>query len=144
MNLELSPTLSPAQKAWATRKARDRARASIAAVKVGIAAPSPVVAGGDKVVDLYLDDSRVGCGLRRFVVLEVGRKWVKLFSAPQLATVTVDRPTFDRWAKPARDAKPRKIAEIIRRNVAEAKRLELSFSESRAKQAVRILVGRNQ
>jgi len=92
-----------------------------------------------KIVDLYLADSRVGGGLRRYVVLREGRKWVSLFHFPNLSSLTVDRATYDRKASEARDAKPRTIKRIIRRNLAQAKRLGLPDGGARTKQALEVL-----
>jgi hypothetical protein len=138
--------MSPAAKAWATRRARDAARAEIATIKAGVDKPSAAVNPDKPVVDLWLDDARVGCGQRRFIVLEVGTRWVRLFYPPQLALVTIDRVTFDRHAKPAKDAKVRKLARIIRDNVASAKRINEAAGKpvmpdggARAKQALAVL-----
>src|SRR5579864_7767119 len=110
-----SPTpMNAAQKAWATRRAREAARADIATISRGIEQPSAAYDPKKPVVDINLDDPKVGCGLRRYVVLECGTRWVKLFYYPSLITVRVDRLTFDRKAKLAKDAKKRVIARIIR------------------------------
>lgn len=138
--------MNAAQKAWATRRARAEARSTIATIKRGVENPSPAYDASKPVVDLWLDDNRIGCGQRRFIVLECGTKAVKLFYPPQLATITVDRVTFDRHAKPAADAKPRKLARIIRDNVAQAKRVNeasgrpvMAEGGARSKQALQVL-----
>lgn len=138
--------MNAAQKAWATRRARESARIEIATVKAGIKTASPAYDPNRPVVDLWLDDQRVGCGRRRYVVLEVGTKIVRLFYPPLLALVTIDRLTFDRHARPARDAKPRAIRRIIRDNIAMANRLNhglakpvMSDGGARAKQALELL-----
>jgi hypothetical protein len=69
-------------------------------------------------VSLYLEDARIGCGFRRYLVLEVGPKFVTLFYAPKLATVRVDCLTFDRHAKAET-----LMAGIIRANMDEAQKL---------------------
>jgi hypothetical protein len=146
MLAELAAPMNAAQRAWATRRARDAARVEIAAIKAGVEQPSRAFDPDKPVVDLWLDDARVGCGQRRYIVLEVGTRWVKLFYPPQLALVTIDRVTFDRHAKPARDAKVRKLARIIRDNVAAAKKINEAAGKpvmpdggARAKQALQIL-----
>ena len=138
--------MNAAQKAWATRRAQAAARSDIATLKAGVTKPSPAYDPEKPVVDLWLDDVKVGCGQRRYVVLEVGAKAVKLFYPPQLVMVTVDRLTFDRHAKPAKNAKPRKLARIIRDNVASAKRINEAAGRpvmpdggARAKQALQVL-----
>lgn len=146
MLAEHAVPMNAAAKAWATRRAHAAARVEIAAIKAGVTKPSPAFDPDKPVVDLWLDDARVGCGQRRYIVLEVGTKWVKLFYPPQLVLVTVDRVTFDRHARPARDAKVRKLARIIRDNVASAKRVNEAAGRpvmpdggARAKQALKVL-----
>lgn len=146
MLAEYAAPISAAAKAWATRRARDAARVEIAAIKAGVTKPSPAYDPDKPVVDLWLDDARVGCGQRRYIVLEVGTKAVKLFYPPQLVLITVDRVTFDRHARPARDAKVRKLARIIRDNIASAKRVNEAAGRpvmpdggARAKQALKVL-----
>jgi hypothetical protein len=146
MLAEHAAPMNAAQRAWATRRARDAARVEIATIKAGVTKPSPAFDPDKPVIDLWLDDARVGCGHRRYIVLEVGTKHVKLFYPPQLVLVTVDRVTFDRHARPARDAKVRKLARIIRDNVAAAKRVNEAAGRpvmpdggARAKQALAVL-----
>lgn len=122
--LQVSPQrLSPAQRAWQTRRALAAARADQEVIKAGITAPTQVLKTSKPVVDLWLDDVAVGCGQRRFVVLDVGERMVRLFYYPTLTTVTVDRLTFDRHARYARDAKRETITRIIRRNLALADKI---------------------
>lgn len=146
MLAEHAAPMNAAQRAWATRRAHAAARVEIAAIKAGVTRPSPAYDPDKPVVDLWLDDAKVGCGQRRYIVLEVGTKAVKLFYPPQLVLVTVDRVTFDRHARPARDAKVRKLARIIRDNVAAAKRVNEAAGKpvmpdggARAKQALKVL-----
>ncbi|WP_316227846.1 hypothetical protein [Bradyrhizobium sp. SZCCHNR3015] len=115
--------MNPAQKAWATRRAREAARADIRTLNAGIEKPSAVLKTSKPVVDINLDHHAIGCGLRRFVVLDCGPRLVKLFYYPTLTTVTIDRLTFDRKAKYARDAKRETIARIIRANLALADKI---------------------
>lgn len=115
--------LNAAQKAWATRWARDAARADIATLNAGVVEPSTAFNPKKPVVDLNIDDAKVGCGMRRYVVLDVGPRVVRLFYYPLLATVVVDRLTFDRKARPAKKTDPRVIARIIRENLARVDRV---------------------
>ena len=115
--------LSPAQKAWETRRARDAARADIAAINRGIETKAPAFKESKPVVDINLDHHAIGSGTRRFVVLDCGKSFVRLFCYPTLTSITIDRLTFDRKAKYARDAKPATIAAIIRANLAMADRI---------------------
>jgi hypothetical protein len=115
----LTDTVKPmnaAQKAWATRRARDAARADIVRLNAGVETPAVAYRENKPVVDINIDDAKVGCGTRRFVVLDCGPRVVRLFYYPTLVTITVDRLTFDRKAKYARDSKREKIAAIIRKN----------------------------
>lgn len=115
--------LSPAQRAWQTRRQMASVRADQETLKAGVAEPTPVLKTSKPVVDLWLDEPAVGCGQRRFVVLDVGERRVRLFYYPTLTSVTVDRLTFDRHAKYARDAKRGTITRIIRANLALADKI---------------------
>src|ERR1700724_1969420 len=109
--------MNAAQRAWATRRATAAARADIVTLNQGVAAPAPAFKENKPVVDIALDDPKVGCGLRRYVVLDCGPRLVRLFCYPTLTTITIDRLTFDRKAKYARDSKAARITAIIRRNL---------------------------
>lgn len=111
--------LTAGQKAALTRRAREEAREKIAAVKTGVAAEAAV---DSKVVEVWLDDAQIGCGWRRYVVLDVSAKWVRLFNAPRLTAIRVDRVTFDRQSRAAK-FKAKKVAEIIRNNINAAERI---------------------
>ena len=108
--------LSPAQKAWETRRAMATARAAIEARTVEAAAPiKPSQIEDAKMVELWLDRQDVGCGYRRYIVLEIGTRVVRLFSASKLITITVDRAEFDRHARPVR-GKAKTVTTIIKSN----------------------------
>ncbi len=49
-------------------------------------------------VSLWLDHAAVGCGVRTFLVLREGRKWVRLLYWPTFACLTVAREQFERDA----------------------------------------------
>jgi hypothetical protein len=146
MIIEQAAPMNAAQKAWATRRARDAARADIKTISKGIDQPSAAYDPKRPVVDIFLDDNKVGSGLRRYVVLECGPRVVRLFYYPTLTLVKVDRLTFDRKAKPAKDAKKRTIARIIRANVEQAERINkqsgrpvMAEGSAWAKQALAVL-----
>jgi hypothetical protein len=119
MNFHSKVELSPQQKAWETRRAKAEGRAIIEARKVEAAAPPPPPSpvADARHVELWLDRQDVGCGYRRYTVLEVGDRVVRLFSASKLIAIDVDRREFDRWARPVRH-KGATVAGIIRRNFA--------------------------
>lgn len=123
MLTESPAPMNAAQRAWATRRAREAARADIAVLNAGVTEPSNAFDPKKPVVDINIDDAKVGCGMRRYVVLDCGPRLVRLFYYPRLITLTVDRLTFDRKAKRARDADRKKISAIIRENVAMADRM---------------------
>lgn len=137
-----------AHKAWATR----RAKAALAATTASLPLPAPIADAKPAVIvnrwtaadlpvaklyvepaivaetefryiEIWLDDAIVGCGQRRFVVLGSSTKKVSLFCIHKLVTTTVDRVTFDRCHSPARKVNKRSIAEIMRRNIALADRV---------------------
>lgn len=137
--LDAPRELSPARKAWATRRLQAAARSDIAAIKQGITEPSPV--GQSAMVSLWIDDNSAGCGYRRFVVLSIGSKFVELFHAGTLARVKVDRLTFDRKAAAVPFHK-RIVVDIIRRNMEERQQLfpkDCARRVAWAKQALTVL-----
>jgi hypothetical protein len=108
--------LSPAKRAWETRRAKAEGRAIVEARKIEATAPVTVSPLGEsKMVALWLDRLDVGCGLRRYIVLDVGARIVRLFSAAKLLTIEVDRAEFDRYARPVR-AKAKNVSRIIKDN----------------------------
>jgi hypothetical protein len=116
-------TMNAAQKAWATRRARDAARADIQTLNAGIETPAPALKTSKPIVDIEVDHHAIGCGTRRFIVLDCGPRTVRLFSYASLIAINVDRLTFDRKAKYARDAKRITIARILRQNLKQADRI---------------------
>lgn len=134
--------MTPAQKAWATRKAR--LAASVAAVVSATSAsalpPSSVIVNRSweqpvaqvpavavpvfqttpvercELVEISIDDSKCGSGRRLFVVLEIGERMVRLFSPSSLVTVVVARSYYEKYAVGAKGVKRSRVAAIIRRN----------------------------
>jgi hypothetical protein len=90
------------------------------------------------VVEVYVDEARIGCGYRRFVVLSIGRKWALLFHAPTLHQVKFDRGTLATSARSIESA-PTAVATIIRRNLKTAKRFVLKHSPRAAKLALSVI-----
>ncbi|MBR0693636.1 hypothetical protein [Bradyrhizobium lablabi] len=122
--LQNSPKpMNAAQRAWATRRAMKAIQTDRETLKAGIETPAPAFKESKPVVDLNIDHHAIGCGMRRYVVLEVGPRLVRLFYYPTLTTITVDRLTFDRKAKYARDSKRDVVARIIRQNLALADKI---------------------
>jgi len=120
MNFHQTKPLTPAQKAWETRRAKAEGRAIVEARKIEAAAPPPETispAADARHVQLWLDRQDVGCGYRRYTVLDVGDRTVRLFSASKLIAIDVDRREFDQWAKPVRH-KGTTVSNIIKRNIA--------------------------
>lgn len=73
-------------------------------------------------VEIELDCKEVGSGRRRYVVLDTGARMVRLFSASSLIAIDVHRLEFEKRARAVK-FNPKTVAEIIRRNIALADRL---------------------
>jgi hypothetical protein len=125
--------LSPAQKAWITRRAKMAVRPA--------PTPAPVLPEPDwmkpravatapqlepvtdlPVIEINIDNAMVGCGQRRFIVLDLSAREARLFYAPLLATIVIPRKVFDDRHVPAKRVKRDVLADIIRRNIARADR----------------------
>ena len=128
--------LSAGQKAAETRRAVEAARVEAEARRNGIAEVSPLA--DHAMVTFYVDDQKLGCGERSFLVLEIGQKTVRLFNAPTLSEISVDRVAFDRHARPYRSL-TKTVAAIIARNQAEFERLDLEYDPRVAKRALEAL-----
>jgi hypothetical protein len=89
-------------------------------------------------VSLWVDDERVGCGLRTFVVISIGPKHVRLFNAQTLAEISVDKATFMKHARP-HDAKTGAVKRILRRNASIYQRLGLRYGPNKVKAALAAL-----
>jgi len=128
--------LTAGQKAAETRRAVDAARIEAEARRNGVEAVSPLA--NNAMVSLYVDDQKLGSGERSFLVLEIGQKTVRLFNAPTLSEIAVDRLAFDRHARPYRSL-TKTVAAIIARNQATFERLDLDYAPRTAREAMRVL-----
>jgi hypothetical protein len=115
--------LSPAKKAWITRRLLAEQRAKVEVAKVAIAAAPPKSNPLNAVViEINLDRADVGSGWRRWIVLSAGAAWVRLFNASTLQSIDVRRAVFDKGARVAKFNRDN-LAAIIKRNVALADRV---------------------
>jgi hypothetical protein len=136
--------LTPAQKAWVTRRARDVARAVIVTKRQGTDKLSPLA--GEKIVSYAPSETEgdkvatdIGAGRRLYVVVAINDSEAVLFYAPQLKTVRVDRLSFDRYAKPSPKSSPRNTAKLIRERMAQWRRCfpdECELACNRAERAI--------
>lgn len=131
-----SPELTAGQKAAASRKALEDARAEREAMRNGIEAPSPLASS--KMVTLWVEHDKIGDGYRNFLVVEIGQKQVVLFNAPTLCEITIDRVTFERHAKPYRSL-TKTVAAIIARNQGIFERFNLDYDARASKRAAAAL-----
>ena len=101
----------------------DEDRAFVAKHQAPKEAPAPVSAPAKNslptpqvghMVTMWVEDVKLGCGLRQFVVLEIGAKWCRLYSAAALTELRVTREEFDKYAKPYRSAVD--VSAIVDRN----------------------------
>jgi hypothetical protein len=89
--------------------------------------------GGDR-VSVWLDHAAVGCGFRRFTVLTVGRRWVKLLYLPTLATVDQDRAELERnRTLTLVESDRRQLKRLIRRTLVERNAFGLRTAAKTAK-----------
>ncbi len=127
--------LNAAHRAHETRRALEAARQELEARRNGVTSPSPVEA---ELVHLYIDDSKIGCGYRQFVVVEIGPKAVRLFNAPTLQEISVDRFVFDKRATPYRTVKSR-VINLITKTISCCDRLGIDYDARAAKAALAVL-----
>lgn len=127
LTTETAPALTAAQKAWQTRRLAAAARADIVALKKGIETPAPI--GDAAMVEINLDLPKIGCGFRRYLVMDIGPKMVALFYVPTLQVVRIDRLTFDRRAKKVTFGK-RVMTSLIRNNMEVRGRLFADHAET--------------
>lgn len=128
-------------KAWMTP--RTAAQANVPASARDVFEP----AADFQMVEMYVDDAAIGCGFRRFVVLEQSDRHVRLFSVPSLTAITVGRAHFERRARDVR-AKRAKLATILLASVAAAERANdraqaeiIKYSGAHADRALALIQG---
>jgi hypothetical protein len=135
-----------ARKAWATRRARAAAAMMVtttaltpASARAAVLPEKPAIVNVStsetfapvrvyqrpvlepvtefRMVEMWVDTAEIGCGLFRFIVLAVSSIEVKLFQCSKLTAIVVPRADFDRLHVPALKVKRAVLADIIRRNV---------------------------
>jgi hypothetical protein len=91
-------------------------------------------------IQLYVDDSRVGSGYRRFLVLEVGRKWVTTLYLPTLTKVRFPISELERNPSYTEvEGNRRTLHRLIKSTLKTRKRLGLPYSNSGTKAALELL-----
>lgn len=98
------------------------------------------------IVMLWLDEARVGCGWRPYVVLSEGRKRVHVFQPATLVhlDLTVEeyrvaRATTDRALEAVRDIRPAKLAKYIKGRLKQNQGFGLHAPDGYAQQAIAVL-----
>lgn len=132
----IEPEKTAGQKAAESRAIALQARAELEARRAGVEQPSALAEC--KTVRMWVDDAKVGCGFRNFVVVEIGTKVVRLFSAPALREIDVSRYDFDKYAKPY-VSRAGSLARIIDSTASSFDRLGLDY-QPRIVRAVRAAV----
>jgi len=154
----MSDTLSPAQKAWVTRRAKMAAAATVPAILpvTSTLAPAPsasaivntysdadlanikvyrapemVAVDEFRMVEIYLDRADVGCGRRRFVVMAMSKDRVRLFNPSRLITIEIPRKQFDMGHLLAKKVDRKLLARLMRENIATADRVNDRVQEDR-------------
>jgi hypothetical protein len=94
-------------------------------------------------VSIWLDDVKVGCGERSYLVISVGPKWATLLQPAMLTEVKVDRPTFERHAERVSFV-AKGVRRLIIRNTRQARRLRLQHPAHTIKTALAMLAARTQ
>lgn len=87
----------------------------------------------DLLISLYLDDAKVGCGVREFVPLRYGTKWAELLYVPTLTMVRIPLDAAKR-AKPV-EVRPKALASRIYAIARQRKALGLPYNAKAAKEA---------
>jgi len=95
--LEPKREMTAGEKAAETKRLEAQARADAELMRKGI---SNAPAIQSPTVTMWVDDAKVGCGIRNFVVIEIGPRWVRMFHVATLQEVRVTRIEFDRYATP--------------------------------------------
>ncbi len=114
-------TITTGDRQWAAKFAP-----AAAAVEPGVAKRALAAAEVGHMVSMYLEGHEgIGCGDRQLVVMEIGARHVRLFSAACLKAVEVTREDFDKYAKPYRVSAA--ISAIIDRNCSTFDRADLDY-----------------
>lgn len=129
--------MTAGQKAAETRRLLEEARAKLEAIKAGVEAPSDLADAF--AVELNVDDAKVGCGQRSFVVVAIDIRTVTLFNVPTLTTIQIDRITFEQDAKPYKTTKAKQLARIDAAILAYDKS-KLDYDVKAVKAAIRTLL----
>jgi hypothetical protein len=129
--------MTAGQKAAETRRLLEEARAKLKALKAGVQTPSDLADAF--AVEMNIDDAKVGCGLRTFIVVEINVRAVTLFNVPTLTTITVDRISFEQDAKPYKTTKAKQLARIDAA-IQTYEKSKLDYDVKAAKAAIRTLL----
>lgn len=92
------------------------------------------------IISLWLDDPIVGCGVRTYVVLSLGRKLAKLYNPPACRVVTV--PLEELRRSRALDLTPgglRRLRARIKQSLAEKQRFGIRVSAAACREAVALV-----
>lgn len=92
------------------------------------------------IVKLWVDNNAVGCGVRWFIVVKTGPKWVQLFDPNQLKAFQVERAVFERHAV-LTGIKPRRVRAFLRANMRDYRKFKLSYPRKAALAAEAALEG---
>lgn len=94
---------------------------------------------GDR-IQLYLDDKHVGLGYRRFLVIEVGRKWATLLYLPTLHKMRMSIEEIERNQTYREvDINRRVLRRLIKDAARQRKALQLPYSANDVKTALDLL-----
>lgn len=125
------------ERAWARQ--HRAAEGIVVAPNKPAVAPSRILETAEvgHMVSIYIDDAKIGCGERTFIVTDMNDKTVKLYSASLLRDVTVTRGEFDKYAKPFKATL--KVVESLNRNCTTFDRLDLEYSPAVARKARKVV-----
>lgn len=126
------PEMTAGEKAAETKRLEAQARADAEALRKGFgesAITSPTVT-------MWIDDAKIGCGIRNFVVIEAGPRWVRMFHVATLQEILVTRIEFERYARPY---EAKQLVERIDRSASVYDRNDLDYS-ARTVRSVREMV----
>jgi hypothetical protein len=131
--LEPKREMTAGEKAAETKRLEAQARADAELMRKGIA-NAPAITS--PTVTMWVDDAKVGCGIRQFVVIEADSRWVRMFHVATLQEIRVTRLEFDRYAR-AYTAK--NLVKRIETHATEFEKIGLEYS-ARAVKDVRLAV----